>query len=944
MKIFHCDALMLVANIIIYASTQVKREKTKKQLKDLILKRRMEKDRLIKAIGKREELIARMQAETNKPFSEIFFVYAESPGAEPLLHPVLAMCQPDPEDLMQTQLLVRWLTKPPVLGDVAVPDPDVPHSTPVEYQWVSIRELLGQQITYICGMDTKLRSSHEAAWAWHWDSSEKAEESTKGKGGKAAGKGKDKIPVSTLNPIGTPYQGSERGVFAPVLMKIFPDEVGSPPMNSEGRCEGGDVLENGDPDANAVTAPRNEHFSLCVQLQGDLCRIAQGEGATEEVTSPYQLCDDIVLVLQEVRSDGEDPLVMRVQLSKDNPLPICRTTFHIPYDKIPSSAVLFWVRVVTRASFHLCVYSPASVEVGAANEIWEKSGGVSQVITDATQPTHEKTEQVLFRLPLQLAPPMEEEGDRSDSVFLFLHTQDRGVSNTLSLVAIDNDKKETRLLPSINGNCFALKSPKSIVTVVGRCWHGSNNIPEFEWRAYILSRHLLRPPGDVIPQVVPEKIPRQRFLGEYVPNNKLRIFRDVISAPVADFPIALRLSMHSAQHEDAETKGIELVGRDTFVDVNEQLWFTARTYRKSDLQLVGEHHCRSIMQIYTLDKEGFMADATSPGEVEAGAKGSKSKPPADKKKGAKDVGDLVEFILEVTIAENRMKVPDSWRSRYPFRFRRYNTQSPLGGMDERSVDSVEVGQQPVFSWQLDVLCGKVVQMHHDLHDLERYAALKNKWDEAEPGRRGKGHNARTYVALRAGRTVEDEGATTVSELTEALGKDEAMLQAREDSLVELSQVSVLVCVRIVLSFLATLSITLIACSLIFQYTEHVEDPAEGSSVLTAEVVQREREFHAADAESVTATAESTLSKLLQFNDQYRETVLQRIAAIRSQVSLNYDEAIALWAKREEYSEDIDKKNEAIRYFLSRATEAIETAFPDENADPKAKGKAKPKKK
>ena len=124
----------------------------------------------------------------------------------------------------------------------------------------------------------------------------------------------------------------------------------------------------------------------------------------------------------------------------------------------------------------------------------------------------------------------------------------------------------------------------------------------------------------------------------------------------------------------------------------------------------------------------------------------------------------------------------------------------------------------------------------------------------------------------------------------------------------------------------------------------MEEVLETSTMVADEVVQSERKFNVADAEKSTATAEDTFTQLLHFNEKYRQATLQRIAAIRSQASSNFDEAVALWVKREEYSSDVQKKNEAIKYLLSRSSEAIETVFPDQNADPKAKGKAKAKKK
>jgi hypothetical protein len=772
---------------------QANRQKTKKQLKDLILKRRMEKENLIKAINKREELVEAMHAEVTKSFSEAFFIYSEASEDDgaPQLHPVLAMCHENPEDFMDTRLLVNWNIHAKVLGDVPDPDAEVPASTPVTYQWISVRDLCAKSVSYVCGMDTKVRVPQVAKHGWHWDNAEKVEENAKAKGKAAAPpKGKDKgTPVSTLNPIGVPHHGSDRGAFPPVLLKIHADHR-SREVVATGEDESKETSE--------VAAPTDSHFSLCVQLHSDVSSVSPHgagaveeakEGAAESAAAAFGLSDDVVLVLQEVRSDGEDPLVMRVQLSKNNPLPIARTTFHIPNEKIPSGAVLFLLRVFTTASLHMTFSCPAPVEVNIANAVWDSSGGVSQVLKDRTQPTHAKAEQILFRIPLQLAPPAEGQDDSGDSVFFYLHTTDRRVMDTLSLVAIDKDNKETRVLPSVTANCFHLQNTQSVVTVVGRCMHATMNIPEFEWSAYLLSRRALLVPSEIITLVVPEKSPRQRFRGEYIANNKLCVFRDVIGAASTEFPLALRLSMHSAEDQDAETKGIELIGRDSFLDVNEQLWFTARLYRKSDNKLVSEHHCRSIMQLYVLDKSGFLPDPDAHTEAtEAPVKG-KAKPPTDKKKGAKDVGDIVEFILDVTIDETRAKVPDNWRSRFPFRFRKVGLPSPMGGMDERSLDSIQVAQEPLFSWQLDVLGGKVAKMHHDLYTLERFAAIKNAWDEAEGGRRGKGHSARMYLNVRSGKAAEEEGVTAVSELAEALGKEEAMLQEREERSHSLAQVS-----------------------------------------------------------------------------------------------------------------------------------------------------------
>mmetsp|Transcript_20842 Transcript_20842/g.29973 ORF Transcript_20842/g.29973 Transcript_20842/m.29973 type:complete len:1324 (+) Transcript_20842:101-4072(+) len=908
--------------------SQMNKQRTKKQLKDLLRKKKLEKENLIRAVVKREELIDTINQSVATPFSEAYYIYRLSlDGTRQEIYPILAICYPEGEkDLIETQLLIKWKVFPMTVGENPDPDPDIPGSRPVEYQWISIRELCCEYYVYVCGLDTRLRTNQCAEMGWHWECSEKSDDGAKGKG-KAKAKDKKAAVTPTMNPIGVPYEGVDRGVFPPMLLRIQPKVQGPSVLENSPTAET-DLVEPCTEQLEMNSALGSSHYSLSVSVQADVVSLAPnadknecGAESTEVENSEnsdriFGIIDDAILVLQEIRVDKEEPLVMRVQLCASNPLPMARTTFNIPMSRMPNESVLFRVRLFTKSSCRISFHCPDPIEILEASQVWENSGGVARVFEGSTQPTHAKTEQILFRIPLKLS---EVNGSstsdfQDESAFFFVHTSDRAIYNTLSLVAIDDETHNNKVLPLVNENCFQLHNSRC-VTVVGRCYHSTMNVPEFSWKAYALTRRPLVAPEEIIPYMIPEP-PGQRFTGEYAANNKLCIFKDVISADTNDFPLAFRISTHRIEDVDDNDDNVRLINDSSPCDVNEHLWFTARMYRKSDRQLVGEYNARSILQLYMIDKTRFLDVAVAEGEQKT-EKSTKSK--ADKKSGKASDSDVLEFILELIVDENRMHVPDEWRSRYPFQFRRSNTSSELGNMDGRSVYGAGLSNKALFKWQLDVLAGKIVKMQHDLYNLERYTAMKNKWDEVSSGRRSRAQAAKTFFDIRLGRTTADQEHSVdgVPELAEALEKSEESIADREKALQSLPE-----------------------------YKEFISKVPDGQcpELLSAEVVQMENDFAKADMENASQNAKESLDSLTAFNDKMRATTLERIDAIRGLISANYGEAIEAWNAREAYKLDIEKKNEALKYMLQRASEALVAAFPDEYEDPKAKKGAKGKKK
>lgn len=750
------------------------RQRTKKQLRDLLLRKKMEKENLIRDIHIREAIIEKISEALSRPFGEVYYLHAISSNeGNDRIIPVLGACHPDPSDPLSTMVLIKWVISAMVYSD-APGSEDVPGSTPVSYEWVLLRDLCtNYREVYLCGLDSRLRTPYCAEWSWHWGDIPDKVEDGKGKGKKEKeAKPKDKKGVDNSTPLGVPFRGQDRGIFPPVLLKIDPKAL----------------TEN----------PDTSYFSLSVNIQSDLA-LLQGDH-DRPAKSTFTVPDDAVLVLQEIRTDNEEPLVMKVQLAKEDlSYPTNRVTFNIPLQRFPRDPVLFWVRLFTKASIFMSFHSPAPIEIMEAKNIWQNTGGQVWELSGTTLPTYAKTEQLLFRIPIQFSPSQDgTSAPGDDSVLLFLHTSNRAVMDTLSLVVIDQTTGNSRVLPNINGNCFHL-TPSDQITVIARCFHSSLNIPEFSWKASVLSRMALIPPDSKMNCLITtEKGSKQRYFGSYASNNALRIFRDVISVDTSDFPISLRLSFLPLINDSSEN--INLRDGSSKADVTEHLWFIARIYRKSDRKLLHEYSARSLLQIYLLERDNLTPEQDgNEAEVEKKGGGKAPKGGGDKKK--KGEVDAVEFILDVLLDETKMTIPAEWRSRYPFKFRKYQTISELGDMDEKLNEGVD-GQQPhchirdiQFHWQLDVLAGKILKMQHDTYDLERYAAMKNKWEDDAPGRRSRALAGRSYWTTRITAMTSNSSSIDdhlvdklIPDLAEALEKEESLIGQKERQLKFLSSV------------------------------------------------------------------------------------------------------------------------------------------------------------
>ena len=1042
------------------SGNQSPRKYTKKQLKDQLKKRLLEKENLTKRIRKRERHIIKIDSCVEKSFSEAFALVVipkspenednsldggnvnVTPPAAPSVHPVLALSYPDRNcDDTDVRVLVDWkvfreeavqptqldvvyensgdvnghgnVTKesnangpPPTSGQVHVDksetprvvcetprslrmpfnESEFPHSTPISYKWISLKALCKDNSVFIFGNDTKLRTFNVAKCGWHWKNTEENLDE-KDKKGKEKRKSTTSSEV-TRSPLCVPLVGMDPGLLPPKVLRLLPPSVPPPEgaavekndetKGTELKCgdnEGvvsvmeGTSLDNSSVNTNPIDIEASEQalkrnfVSLSLQLQADISRpnsssdsaadndIQDGNQSLQSVTdgAPYVIPDDAVLLLQEIRTDDVEPLVMRLQLCKSNPLPFARATFHIPVEKLhPESnngdvkPVLFLIRLFSNSSVEMSFHSACDISVKDVGDCWKEMGGQVLLKGGASQANYAESEQIIFRIPLQVAVPESDDNEEKkdegvcdasefeDSVIFFFHTENKDIFKTITLAVCDDETDSTTTSAAVGRNVFKVKRDQKPLTIIGRSYHSSQNIPEFEWKVYMLSNLPLKPPEEVMcGSVVPEHIPLHRYKGSYMPNNQLKVLGDVVTADSAAFPLSFRFSTVPCAGENSESTGEEVKGETGDLPVEDKhLAFVIRIYSLPSRTLVCELNGRNGLQYYLLKKDLVIEDTVDDGDSQTGKDKKDSK--KDKKKGKSDEppDDAVEFLFEVLIDETRMYIPAKWKLRYPYRF----YQNDGVTVPDSAVTNIEKDEVvPDFSWQLDFLAGKVYQLRHDTFDLEKFAAIKNKWEDENHGRADRAAAAMAYVKaqreakLRSGteeRKEGEDGPVNLPNICEALEKDVAdeVMIAREN----------------ILQFIPTVQ-------------EHVVTLEEGqnASIVDPDLINREKEIHAQELLNMEKASQDAVAELNAFSEKMRQITLDRFGIIRAQVKTNFEESIDNWSQRNSYKSNVEVRNSALAFLLEKSAEAKEKVF-TETEEPvdtkKGKGKSSKKKK
>ena len=885
--------------------------RTKSQLKEEYRKKLEERNSVVDKINIRQSKIDKITSLLAVPYSEVFTICIPEKGSIRIL-PVLGVCYPpdgkdNPDvDVRDIEFMVEWTvvktadeigvsdnnsSNPltPYLGGL---DQPLPPFTQLSYEWISIGELALKQ-AYVFGFDTLIRIPHKSVMGWPWGSAmpvAATDDKAKGKDKKAAAP----EPVASANLC-------DQGDPPPVLLSL--DSASFFAVNNDAAQDESPTEIEGESQLTRPTyVAKQSHLSLSVLLHADNLDIDNRE------EGDFSLPSDVVLVLQELRDDDVEPIVIRVELGQKSMIPLTSQTFHIPAQKIlPSTPLVFWVRLFTKSSVMVYFASSISLSFGKAETIY-KDLGYNSIVQEGESPLiRPDVEQLLFRYPLSLKPS---DDYASEKVFAFLNISDREIASCVSMLVYGDE--ESYSLPRIQGNMIHISNdPNKNQLLVARLFHKKREAdtpipcPSFKWKLVILSKTAL------VEQVPLSITTDQSFKGCYFPNNKFIICRDIINIDKTTFPIALKFTILPNESND-----------------NKDMRFIVRTYRVSDRKIVGEYRARTMIQLYKLNLADFID-----GEEEAAA----AAPAAAKGKGGKGPTgpEGTSILIEVSIDEALMDIPEHWKSRLPFNFDSKITS-------ELSLSKEESGKSPryqypnsQFEWKLDVFAGSVISVQHDIYDLERYAASKNAWEEVSEGRGDKSTAAVTYIADKRKRKLEKEQIPIESIETPDLTSEPQAPTVDENS------VTLLATALAIDATIVKARETLILNA--SEYKEFIHEWNTSSLTMTENDYDNEKIKCENNKTLLDELSQSGISTFVSYNATLKETIKTRIGSVFEDSTNNANAMTALWRQRDDNKTKLEKKNTSLQFLLFRTKEALEK---QQDAEDEASGKkpAKGKKK
>lgn len=276
-----------------------------------------------------------------------------------------------PSELLQeVSILVHWessdftiegvdpLLQTPLEDQIREEDgrirfPPLPPLTPLQTRWITLREL-AEKDAYVISLETHHRVPITAPLGWHW----------------------------SPNPVVVTKKPTEHRNSVVNIPSTVPAVVGLNPMTMPVVVMALDTSTFfiGNTEEEGLYEATSSHLSLSITLHADLMLHAPvptsllqstaGNKTTDvQSNDDFELIEDVVLVLQELRDDEEEPLVMRVELPRRAALPITRTTFHIPAARLPAPSncknqFKFWVRLLSKASILVSFHSIVGITVG----------------------------------------------------------------------------------------------------------------------------------------------------------------------------------------------------------------------------------------------------------------------------------------------------------------------------------------------------------------------------------------------------------------------------------------------------------------------------------------------------------------------------------------------------------------------------------------------------
>lgn len=487
-------------------------------------------------------------------------------------------------------------------------------------------------------------------------------------------------------------------------------------------------------DASPSTIP------LLVFLQSDVT-----EAESEELQTAF-------VVVQELVSDRSSvPASFRIEVETAAALPMVSRTIHIPVREGSEGRVVLRLRALSPASLRVDFRCPYPMQLGHIDVLWTAIGGACSRFEGETPPTKALSEQIILRA--QISASEEVESSSQELSVVVFHVHDRHLANRVSLLVTDESGMEGESLASLEGSLIATtRHPRLLVA---RCLATNTDLPSVKWTLYILSKQRVQ-----VKSLIPDA-PPQRFSGGYIPNNRLLLFRDVISVDKSSQPLALRLgtsatSMRSASVDDKHSDNLHA-----------SIALRLCIYTKIGKKLLCELKGIDILTLYWLPLDQLLSQE----DPAVATIIDKSRDKKEKTKKAL-VTEVLDLLFECFLDECAMSMPSNWRSPLPHSF-----DLAVGEDAERALE-----------WNLDLIVGKVHRVGHDITDLERFHATKREWEERSASRTERAQAALAYFV--AGRHMMSDGVSSenkeesVSLLSQALGKDASEMNTYEDALLE----------------------------------------------------------------------------------------------------------------------------------------------------------------
>lgn len=692
--------------------------KTLKTLRSEFERRINVRNTLIANIQDRESKINTLEEATKASYNESYCVCFQDEDSSKGMRvlPILAVSAPEDASLSaedritNTLFLTGWHR-----GDMIFAEPKgdeickgiggameealrpIPGSCTISQDWVDVKTLLERGATFFC-LDTLVTTPNRALLGWHWmpppEEVVAVDPKAKGKKPPKDAKVEPINPSIVINP----------GELPTMFLKM---------------------------DTSGLTADSSD-TTLTVFVHNDVL-----QQIPEEPESEFPRGN--TLLLEEILQNGEDnstPLRVSVELTQTERLPFTKISVQLPsaqLSKCPST--IFWIRIIGDGSSLIQFGVGVPVEVGEAHQIWEGVAGKHILVRDGevTKPMRCEEERLVFRQLLQLASGTTE----CKSVVAFLHVSNKEIFKCINQVITTDDSADNSYsrLPRPDGN-YVQVTPDSAVLLVGRIYHYAAHLPGFSWKLTVISDLPLQP-HEVLTETTGDK-----YIGGYRPNNKVMLFRDVISAEKDSFPLSIRFALKPVDYlqtvlansgaapdgvssrpasaaavavdapstllgprpgspnffgdvptteaesilephftylpSEGESKDID--NYDNRNGLLSNVSFILKTYRKYDRKLVGEYKsANGFLSLYNIAADGYV-DKNAP-------------PPAAAVPGTVSP-NVVEIIVEC-ILDPSIKIPLKWQHKWPYQFMaKENTSSEnhAGGGGEGSPGSAVSGR------------------------------------------------------------------------------------------------------------------------------------------------------------------------------------------------------------------------------------------------------------